>query len=83
MSEFWLVINILFINGFSLADHEDSLLTDLVAAADLLPARGQGELRNNRGENIQENWWVTHEDYTFTYVFAFVCLKLVHKIISA
>ena len=50
MSEFYLS------TGFSLADHEDSLLTDLVAAADLLPARGQGELRNNRGENIQENW---------------------------
>ena len=79
MSEFYLS------TGFSLADHEDSLLTDLVAAADLLPARGQGELRNNRGENIQENWWVTHEDYTFLrlHVFVFIFLKLVHKIISA
>ena len=66
--EFWSYLS----TGFSLADHEDSLLADLVAAADLLPARGQGELRNNRGENIQENWWVTHEIYTFTFLPLFV-----------
>lgn len=37
---------------FSRADNEDDILTDFVAPANLMPARDQGSLRNNRGENI-------------------------------
>ena len=57
-----------------------SLILLLLQISSQLVARASSE---TIGEKIFKKIGELHDHYTFTYVFAFICLKLVHKIISA